>query len=52
MGDTDAYKESQAKTADYSKDKWNDVLAVMNGVFAEFVECKNCGDSADSEGAM
>ena len=31
-GDTDAYRESQAKTAGYSKDKWNDVLAGMNGI--------------------
>ena len=51
-GDTDAYKESQAKTAGYSKEKWNDVLAGMNGVFAEFSECKNCGESADSETAQ
>ena len=48
-GDTDAYKESQAKTAGYSKDKWNDVLAGMNGVFAEFAESKNCGESTDSD---
>lgn len=48
-GNTDAYKESQAKTASYSKDKWNDVLTVLNGVFAEFAECKNCGECADSE---
>ena len=51
-GDTDAYRESQAKTAGYSKDKWNDVLAGMNGVFAEFAECKNCGESTDSETAQ
>ena len=51
-GATDAYKESQAKTAAYSKDKWNDVLAGMNGVFAEFAECKNCGKSADSKTAQ
>ncbi len=51
-GATDAYKESQAKTAGYSKDKWNDVLAGMNGVFAEFAECKKCGESADSETAQ
>ena len=48
-GATDAYKESQAKTVGYSKDKWNEVLDGMNGVFAEFAECKNCGDSADSD---
>ena len=46
-GGTDAYKESQAKTADYSKDKCG-----MNGVFAEFAECKKCGESADSDAAQ
>ena len=51
-GATDAYKESQEKTSGYSKDKWNDVLAGMNGVFAEFAECKNCGNSSDSETAQ
>lgn len=51
-GDTDAYKESQAKKAGYSKDKWNDVLAGMNGVFAEFAACKKCGDGADSDTAQ
>ena len=51
-GGTDAYKESQAKTADYSKEKWDGVLARMNGVFAEFAECKNGGESADSKTAQ
>ena len=51
-GGTDAYKESQAKTAGYSKEKWNDVLAGLNGVFAEFAECKNCGESGDSDTAQ
>ena len=51
-GATDAYKESQAKTAGYSKDKWNDVLAGMNGIFAEFAECKKCGERADSDTAQ
>ena len=49
FGGTDAYKESQEKTAGYSKNKWNDVLAGMNGVFSEFAECKKCGDSTDSD---
>jgi len=48
-GTTDAYKESQTKTADYSKDKWNGVLAGMNGIFAEFASCKNCGKRATDE---
>lgn len=51
-GGTDAYKESQEKTRSYSKDKWNDVLAGLNGVFAEFAECKKCGESADSDAAQ
>ena len=51
-GGTDAYKQSQAKTADYSKEKWNDVLAGLNGVFAEFAECKKYGESANSETAQ
>ena len=51
-GATDAYKESQEKTSGYSKDKWNDVLAGMNGVFAEFAECKKCGERADSDTAQ
>ncbi|MBR3918516.1 MAG: MerR family transcriptional regulator [Clostridia bacterium] len=51
-GDTDAYKESRAKTADYSKDKWNDVLTGMSGVFGEFAECKKCGESPDSDTAQ
>ena len=51
-GDTDAYKQSQAKTAGYSKDKWNDILDGMNGVFAEFAECKKCGERADSDTAQ
>ena len=51
-GTTDAYKESQTKTADYSKDKWNGVLAGMNGIFAEFANCKNCGESAADKTAQ
>ena len=48
-GGTDAYKESQAKTAGYSKEKWNNVLTGMNSLFAEFAECKKCGESAGNE---
>ena len=51
-GGTDAYKESQEKTSSYSKEKWNDVLAGMNGIFAEFTERKKCGESADSDAAQ
>ena len=39
-GGTDAYKESQAKTAGYSKEKWEDVNSGMNSILAEFADCK------------
>lgn len=51
-GTTDAYQESQTKTAGYSKDQWNDILGGMNSIFAKFNECKNCGESADSDTAQ
>ena len=51
-GSTDAYKESKAKTAAYSKDKWNSVLEGMNGIFDEFALCVKNGDSADSQTAQ
>ncbi len=51
-GDTDAYRESLAKTADYSKDRWSDVLAGMNDIFGAFAECNHCGDSTDSDRAQ
>lgn len=51
-GGTDAYKESLAKTAGYSKEQWSDALGGMNGIFAEFADCKNCGESVDSDTAQ
>ena len=51
-GGTDAYKESQTKTARYSKEQWNYALGGMNGIFAEFADCKDCGESVDSDTAQ
>ena len=51
-GATSAYKESKVKTAGYSKDKWNDILGGMNCIFAEFAECKRCGEYAGSNTAQ
>lgn len=51
-GDTDAYKESQHRTGKYSKEKWNAVLEGLDSVFAEFAECRNNGDRADSKTAQ
>ena len=48
-GETDAYKEHQEKTADYSKDKWQEVNDGLNAVFAKFTACVNNGHTADSD---
>lgn len=40
-GNTEAYKESQAKTAGYSADKWNEINAGLNAVFADFAAIKD-----------
>lgn len=47
FGNTDAYKESKAKTADYTNEKWNSVISGMEGIFAEFAEYNSRGESAD-----
>ena len=51
-GETDAYKEHQEKTADYSKDKWQEVNDGLMAVFAKFAECKKNGNTADSDEAQ
>ena len=51
-GDTDAYKESEQKTAGYSADKWNDVNAGLNAVLAEFADALKYGVAPDNEAAQ
>lgn len=46
-GNTDAYKESQQKTAIYSKEKWNDVSSGLDEVIAEFAKAKAEGRTAE-----
>ena len=50
--ETDAYKEHKQKTANYSKDKWQDVNDGLMSVFAKFAECKKNGNTANSEQAQ
>ena len=50
-GSTDAYKESKQKTADYSAEKWDDVNAGLNSVFAEFAAIKD-STAPESEAAQ
>ena len=51
-GHTDAYKESQEKTANYSKEKWNDTTDGLMAVFGEFAEIMKSGKDADSNEAI
>ena len=51
-GETDAYKEHEQKTTDYTKDKWQEVNDGLMRVFTKFAECKKEGNSAESEKAQ
>ena len=42
-GNTDAYREHEKKTKNYSKDKWAEINDGLMAIFAEFAECKNDG---------
>ena len=50
--DTDAYREHEQKTKNYTKEKWAEANDGMMAIFAEFAECKNSGASADSAEAQ
>ena len=51
-GETEAYKEHQQKTTDYTQDKWQEVNDGLMAVFAKFAECKQNGKTADSKEAQ
>ena len=51
-GNTDAYKEYEQKTANYSKDKWQEVNEGLMTVFSKFAECKQNGNTAESDEAQ
>ena len=50
-GDTDAYREHEQKTKNYTKEKWAEANDGLMAIFAEFAECKNSGSTADSAAA-
>ena len=50
-GETDAYKEHQEKTKDYSKDKWQEANAGLDAIFEAFANCKADGATPDSKEA-
>ena len=51
-GSTDAYREHEQKTKDYTKEKWAEINEGLMAIFAEFAVCKNNGVSADSPEAQ
>ena len=51
-GNTDAYREHEQKTKNYTKDKWAEANDGLMAIFAEFAACKNSGASADSAEAQ
>ena len=46
-GNTDAYREHEKKTKNYTKEKWAEVNEGLMAIFAEFAECKNSGFAAN-----
>ena len=40
-GNTDAYREHEKKTKNYTKEKWAEINERLMAIFAEFAECKN-----------
>lgn len=51
-GGTEAYKEHQEKTRDYSGQKWNDLARGMDEIMEAFARCLKNGDAPDSQAAQ
>ena len=51
-GNTDAYREHEQKTTNYTKEKWTEANDGLMAIFAEFAACKASGASADSSEAQ
>ena len=47
-GNTDAYREHEQKTKNYTKEKLAEANEGLMAIFAEFAECKNNGFAANS----
>ena len=47
-GKTDAYRQHEEKTGNYSKQKWNDLAAGMDDIMAQFALCMKNGCTPDS----
>ena len=51
-GNTDAYREHEQKTKNYTKEKWAEANDGLMVIFAEFATCKDSGAYADSNEAQ
>ena len=51
-GNTDAYREHEQKTKNYTKEKWSEANDGLMAIFAEFAVCKKNGAEADSDEAQ
>ena len=51
-GTTDAYREHEQKTKNYTKEKWTEANDGMMPIFAELAACKGSGALADSSEAQ
>ena len=47
-GDTDAYREHEQRTKNYTKEKWAEANDGLMTMFAEFAACRQSGTTADS----
>ena len=48
LGATDAYREHEQKTKNYTKEKWAEANDGLMAIFAGFAACKDSGVSVDS----
>ena len=51
-GSTDAYREHEQRTKNYTKEKWAEANDGLMAIFAEFAACKASGASANSAEAQ
>ena len=51
-GNTDAYREHEQKTKNYTKEKWAEANEGLMAIFAEFAACKQSGADANSNEAQ
>ena len=51
-GSTDAYREHEQKTKNYTKEKWAEANDGLMSIFTEFAACKASGASAESAEAQ